>query len=186
MSEKRRHSEICIVINNKSQGSIAKHLRCDELLYYTLITQSAGERIFKIDEHLAKLQAKWLVVSCAPFGLHFCPQRCWSRQINRITWVLQTETVTSRYYVNRQINVSYYQRTSNYYRPVLTYWPIGWRNQWLIMYGILLRQLFFVWLISEDIYFKTGVWVAKSCITVCFTYSLRYVIFWTQIFHKVV
>jgi len=26
-------SEICIVINDESQGSLAKHLRCDELLY---------------------------------------------------------------------------------------------------------------------------------------------------------
>ena len=47
MSEKWRQSEICIVINDKSQGSIAKHLKNDELLYYTFITQSAGERIFK-------------------------------------------------------------------------------------------------------------------------------------------
>jgi len=29
------------------------------LLYYTFIIQSAGGRIFKIGEHLAKLQAKW-------------------------------------------------------------------------------------------------------------------------------
>jgi len=36
--KKGRRSEVCIVINDKSQGSIAKHLRCDELglLYYTL------------------------------------------------------------------------------------------------------------------------------------------------------
>jgi len=61
--------------NEKSQGSIAKHLRYDELLYYTFIIQSAGERIFKI-EHLANLQAKSLIVSCASFALHFCPQRC--------------------------------------------------------------------------------------------------------------
>jgi len=50
MSEKGRQSEICIVINNKSQGSIAKHLRCDELLFYTFIIQSAGERIFSTGE----------------------------------------------------------------------------------------------------------------------------------------
>jgi len=63
MNVKKCHQfEICIVINDKSQGSIAKHLRCDEL-------------IFKISEHLAKLQAKWLIVSCAPFALFFCPQR---------------------------------------------------------------------------------------------------------------
>ena len=46
---------------------------CDELLYYTFITQSSGERIFKIGEHLAKLQAKWLIVSYAPFALNVCP-----------------------------------------------------------------------------------------------------------------
>jgi len=39
-------------------NSIAEHLRNDDLLYYTFITQSAGKRIFKIGEHLAKLQAK--------------------------------------------------------------------------------------------------------------------------------
>jgi len=65
MSEKWHQSEICIVINDKPQISIAMHLRCDELFYYTFIIQSAGERIFKIGEHLAKLQAKWLIVSCA-------------------------------------------------------------------------------------------------------------------------
>jgi len=56
---KWRQSEIRIVINDKSQGSIAKHLRNNELLYYTFIIQSAGENFFKIGEHLAKLQAKW-------------------------------------------------------------------------------------------------------------------------------
>ena len=60
MSEKWRQSEICIVINDKLQGNTAKHLRCDELLYYTFITQSTDERISNIGKHLAKLQAKWL------------------------------------------------------------------------------------------------------------------------------
>ena len=58
MSEKLSQAEICIVINDKSQGSIAKNLRNDDLLYYTFITQSAGERIFKIGEHFTKLQGK--------------------------------------------------------------------------------------------------------------------------------
>ena len=58
-AEKWHHSEIRIAINDESQCSIAKNLRCDELLYYTFITQSAGERI-KIGEHLAKLRAKSL------------------------------------------------------------------------------------------------------------------------------
>ena len=47
-AEKRHHSEIRIAINDESQGSIAKNLRCDELLYYTFIIRSLGERIFKI------------------------------------------------------------------------------------------------------------------------------------------
>ena len=79
-AEKLHHSEIHIAINDESQGSIAKNLKCEELLYYTFIIHSAGERIFKIGEHLAKLRAKSL--SCTPFALHFCPQRCRSRQVS--------------------------------------------------------------------------------------------------------
>ena len=79
---KWHHSEIRIAIDDESQGSIATNLRCDELFYYTFIIHSAGERIFNIGEHLAKLQAKWLTVPYAPFALHFCPQRCRSRQIS--------------------------------------------------------------------------------------------------------
>jgi len=56
------HSEIRIAINDESQSSIAKNLRCDELLYYTFIIHSAGEGIFKIGEHLAKLREKSLSV----------------------------------------------------------------------------------------------------------------------------
>jgi len=59
ISENWRQSEIRIVTNEKSQGNIAKHLRCDELFCYTFIIQSSGERIFQIGEHLAKLRAKW-------------------------------------------------------------------------------------------------------------------------------
>jgi len=62
MQKKWHHSEIRIAINDESQGSIAKHLRCDKLLYYTFIIHSAGERIFKIGDHLAKLRAKSLTV----------------------------------------------------------------------------------------------------------------------------
>ena len=54
-AEKWHHSEIRIAINDESQGSIAKNLRCDELLYYTFINHSAGKRIFKIGEHLAQV-----------------------------------------------------------------------------------------------------------------------------------
>ena len=68
-AEKWHYSEIRIAINDESQGSIAKNLRCDELFYYTLISHSAGERIFKIGKHLVKLQAKLLTVSPCTFVL---------------------------------------------------------------------------------------------------------------------
>ena len=48
MSEKWHHSEIHIAINDELQSSIAENLKCDELLYYTFIVHSAGERIFKM------------------------------------------------------------------------------------------------------------------------------------------
>ena len=51
---KWHHSEIHIAINDESQGSIAKNLKCDELFHYTFIIHSAGEIFFKIGEHLAK------------------------------------------------------------------------------------------------------------------------------------
>jgi len=106
MSENWWQSEICIVINDKSQDSTTKHWSCDGLLHYKLIVHCARERIFKIGEHLAKLQAKWLITSYASFALHFCPQRYRTRQISKVTCVWRTETVASCCYVNRQINVS--------------------------------------------------------------------------------
>ena len=81
-AEKWHYSEIRIAINDKSQGSIAKNLRCDELLYYTFIIHFASDRIFKIGEHLEKLRAKSNTVSYTPFALHFCPERCRSCQIS--------------------------------------------------------------------------------------------------------
>ena len=57
------------MINDKSQDSTAWHLSYDGLLRYKFVNHCAGERIFKIREYLAKLQAKWLIVSYAPFAL---------------------------------------------------------------------------------------------------------------------
>jgi len=82
MSENWQQSEICIVINDKSQDNTAKRLSYDGLLHYKFVNHFAGKRIFKIREHLAKLQAKWLIVSYAPFTLDFCPQRCRTRWIS--------------------------------------------------------------------------------------------------------
>ena len=65
-----------IVINDKSQGVIAKHVKKMLSYFTTHLSLNLLVTIFKIGEHLAKLQAKWLIVSCTPFALHFCPQRC--------------------------------------------------------------------------------------------------------------
>jgi len=53
--KKGRRSEVCIVINDKSQAFKVWWVR-PTLLHIKI--QSVGERIFKIGEHLAKLQAK--------------------------------------------------------------------------------------------------------------------------------
>jgi len=55
MSENWQESEICIVINDKSQDSTAKRLSYDGVLHYKFVNHCAGKRIFKICEHLAKL-----------------------------------------------------------------------------------------------------------------------------------
>ena len=135
---KWHHSEICIAINDESKGIIANNLRCDELLYYTFITHSAGKRIFKIGEHLGKLWAK--------FAMHFCPQRCRSRQISWITCVLHRLLLSLAVLTGRLMWVNY-QELSNCSRPALTYWLTVMPSvtDWLlIMYGCLPRQLFFV------------------------------------------
>ena len=159
MLENWWQSEIHIAINDKSQVSIAKNLSFDGFLHYKFIIQLDGERVFKINEYLAKLQAKWLIIS---FALHFCPQRCRTHQISKITCVIQTETVTSCCYVNRQINVSVLSQISNYCRPFFMYFLTdrltpSVTNRLLIMYGILVQHLcysscvqsfvgFFLWL----------------------------------------
>ena len=69
MSENWQQSEICIMINDKSQNSTAKHLSYDGLLHYKFVSHCAGERIFKIREHLAKLQGKMVDRVIRPFAL---------------------------------------------------------------------------------------------------------------------
>jgi len=114
------------VKRSSSQGSIAKNLSPDELLYYTFIIHSAGERIFKIGEHLAKLRAKSLTVSYTPFALHFCPQRCRSCQISWMTCVLRQKMLLSVAMLTGRLMWVNYQALS-----VLTYWLTDWRHQWL-------------------------------------------------------
>ena len=71
-------------------------------LSFTLLVK---EFLRLVNEHLAKSRAKSLTMSYTPFALHFCPQRCRSRQISWITCVLQTETavlIGSLMWVNYQ------------------------------------------------------------------------------------
>jgi len=73
------------------------------------------------------LQAKWLTVLCTPFTLHFCLQRCWSRQISWITCVWQTETFTNCCCVNRPINVSLFSANIKL-RSVDQFWLTDWQT----------------------------------------------------------
>ena len=47
-AEKWHHSQIRIAINDESQGSMAKNLRCDELRYYTFIIHSAVKEFLRL------------------------------------------------------------------------------------------------------------------------------------------
>jgi len=77
-----------------------------------------------------------VIVSCAPFALHFSPKRCWSHLISWITCVLRTETVTNRYVNSRLADVMWlFDLLTDRLTPSVT-------DRLLIMYGILLRQLF--------------------------------------------
>ena len=75
-----------IVLNDKSQDSIAKHLSCDELLHYKFIIQFAGKKFLQ-SVNIGEVTSKWLIMSYAPFALDFCPQRCRTRQISKMTCV---------------------------------------------------------------------------------------------------
>jgi len=61
------------VINNKSQGNVAAHLRCGGLFSYHFVMYlkiaKFSHKKNKIGEHITKLQAKRLTVSCALFAL---------------------------------------------------------------------------------------------------------------------
>ena len=61
-----------------------------------------------------------------PFALDFCPQRCRTRRISKITCVWLTETVTNRCYVNRQINVSCI--INKYQTVVYQFWLNDWQT----------------------------------------------------------
>jgi len=69
-AEKWHHSEIGITINDESQGSVAKNLRCNKLLYYIFITHSILVKEFlRLVNNLQKLRAKSLTVSHYPIRL---------------------------------------------------------------------------------------------------------------------
>ena len=73
MSEKWHHSEIHIAINDESQSSIAKKLKCDELLYDTFIIHSDGEKIFTARCYASAVLAMGLCLSvCLSVSVCVC------------------------------------------------------------------------------------------------------------------
>jgi len=61
MSEKKRHSQTNVSINDKSQGSVATNLRCGKIFNSVVANLSLSQAVKKaiqIGEHLTELQAK--------------------------------------------------------------------------------------------------------------------------------
>jgi len=75
-----------VAINDKSQGSTAKHLSCGELLHYKFITQFAIENK-KIKSVNIWRSYKQNAPYPIPFALDFYPQRYRTRQISEIICV---------------------------------------------------------------------------------------------------
>jgi len=99
--------------------------------FITKLSFNLQVNFFLICEHLAKLKVIWCIMSYAQFALDFCPQRCRTHQISKITCAWRTETVTDCCYVNRQIDVSLLSQMWNCCRPVSTYWLTDLCHQWL-------------------------------------------------------
>ena len=86
------------------------------------------------------------MVDCLSYALHFCPQKCRTGQISKLTCSLGTETATNCCFVNRQINVillskniKLLQTSFDLLTDSLT--PSA-TDQLLIVYGSLLPHLF--------------------------------------------
>ena len=107
-------SEICNVINDKLQGSSAKHFRCDQFLYCTFIVQSADESIVRIGAHLPKIDSLFHAPH-SPCTLSSCRYRTRQIGLSGITCALLTDTVANCSY--RQINLA----TDAKLKPALTY-----------------------------------------------------------------
>jgi len=65
MRENKRHSRTNGVTNDKSQGSVATHLRRAEIfsshIFKNLLLSQPVKKTFKIGEYVAKLQARsWI------------------------------------------------------------------------------------------------------------------------------
>jgi len=154
-------SKICIVINEKSQGSIARHLslRCDEVLYYTFIIQSAGERIFLNWWTFGKVTGKMGFMRSNRLAFLFSKTLMSPDKMNNVC--ITDRTATIRCYVNRQISMSL---LSTNIKLLLTSFDLNLltarltpsvTEQLPIMHGILLRQLLYSG--SWDFFYMTDV-----------------------------
>jgi len=161
MSENWRQSEMCIVVNDKWQGSIAKHLSYDGLLV-KYATQCAGERIFFLNWWtFGKVTDKMVDCFMRSIRLALFPQICRTRHISRITCAWRTKTVTNHCHINQQIYLTLlstdikilqtsFDVMTNRLTPSAT-------DRLLIMYGIL-------------------VWYSFLCCRSCVQWIMRFLI----------
>ena len=144
-------SEIRIAINDESQGSMATNLRCDELLYYTFITHSVGERIFNIGEHLAEVTGKMIdcVIHPICLALLFSKMQISPHKLNNLC-IRQKLLLSIAMLIGRLVRVNY-QEISNC--CIDQFWLTDWQTDAISDWptAILLRQFctvghgFFIW-----------------------------------------
>jgi len=97
---------ICIVINDKSQGSIAKNLACNELLFCTFFIQSVDERVFFKLVNIWRSYSKMADCFMCPIRLALLSSKMLISPDKLNNLCITEETVTYHCYVNRQISVS--------------------------------------------------------------------------------
>ena len=86
---------MCIVINDKSQGNIAKHLSWEVFIHYKFIIQFAGDKKIKIGATFGEFTGKMVDSFMRPIRLTLLSSKMLTRPISK----------TSSH-VSRQTNVS--------------------------------------------------------------------------------
>ena len=131
-AEKWHHSEKRSAINDESQRSIAKNLRCDELLYYTFIIHSAGEIFFlnwwtfgEVTGKIADCVIYPICLAVLSSKMQISPDK-----LNNLC-ITDKNCYWALYMWTGRLMWVNFQEISNWCRPLLTYWQTDAVSDWL-------------------------------------------------------